>query len=106
MIGKIPRRQRSTHGFIVDKIAGLISITRFRLASMGNSMLKERRPEGRLFFNMGLTIPVGRNPNIDTTPRFRLAHGFVGSWQVRAKLLKRAQRASDVWCTMEHCHVT
>ena len=39
---------------------------------MGNSMLKLGRPVGRLNFNMELPIPVGRNPNIATPPRYQI----------------------------------
>ena len=47
---------------------GAVSILGFPLIIMGHYMLKIRRPVGRLNFNMELPIPVGRNPDIDTTP--------------------------------------
>ena len=43
---------------------------------MGNSMLKLRRPTGRLNFNMELPIPVGRNPDIVTVPWLLLTFCF------------------------------
>ena len=49
---------------------GAETILGFRPTTMGNSMLKLGRPIGGLNFNMGLPIPVGRNPNIVTPPRF------------------------------------
>ena len=48
---------------------GPVTILGFRTTGMGNSMLKLRRPLGSLNFNMGLSIPVGRYPNIVTPPR-------------------------------------
>ena len=44
-----------------------VLILGFHPTTMGHSMLKERWSVGRLNFNMGLPIPVGRNRNIDTT---------------------------------------
>ena len=38
------------------------------LTGIGISMLKERWPVGRLFFNMGLPIPVRRRLYIETGP--------------------------------------
>ena len=47
---------------------GTVTILGFRQISMGDSMLKLRRPVGRLNFNMDLPIPVGLNPNSVTPP--------------------------------------
>ena len=47
---------------------GTVTISGFRPTGMGNSVLKLRGPVGRLYFNMGLPVPVRRNPNIVTPP--------------------------------------
>ena len=45
-------------------------VSSFLTSIWTNPMLKERRPVGRLFFNMGLPIPVRRRLYIETGSRF------------------------------------
>ena len=52
------------------------------LIAMGNSMIKERRPKGCLFFYMGMAILVRRHLYIETGPLapFQYKVGIHDNW--------------------------
>ena len=66
-----PNATLKIYVFHPDQTLVGVSVLGFRPTGVWSSMLKLRRPAGRLNFNMKLPILIGRNPNIDTAAGLR-----------------------------------